>query len=178
MIQIKTLAPTILDALTAVEQGCRKVENDPHFVPEMNQWMIISKGICYGCLATCTLMQLVNKSPKDIIDSFIPDPLDTYKSPVERAIAYGLQPATENVMNGDFSDFEMAINNLRSGDIYQLLKFYNLDTHPKAEDLAEWLFLYQNFTLDSYANKGELITYAEFLRTAFIPKLQTFLELN
>ncbi len=178
MVHIKTLAPTILDALTAVEQGCRKVKNDPLFTPEMNQWMIISKGICYGCLATTTIMQLVDKSPKDIIDSFIPDPLDTYKSPVERAIAYGLQAATENVANADFSDFENAINNLRTSDIMPLLKFYGLDNHPNAEKIAAWLFDYQGFALYSDATKEKLIEYAEFLRSKLIPQLKSLLELN
>jgi hypothetical protein len=178
MVHIKTLAPTILDALTAVEQGCRKVENDPLFVPELTQWMIISKGICYGCIATCTLMQLVNKSPKDIIDSFIPDPLDPYKSPVERAGAYGLQPGTENVVNFDFKDFELAIDNLRSGQIRPLLKFYELDTHPKADEVMAWLFNYQSITLDNYPTKEELIEYADFLRSELIPQLKSLLELN
>jgi hypothetical protein len=178
MVEIKTLAPTILDALKAVALGCRNVQNDPYFTPEMSQWMIISKGVCYGCLATCTILQLVNKSPKDIVDSFISDPLDTYKSTVERAVAYGLQPGTENVITADFPCFELAINSLRTCDVWPLLKFYGLNDHENATEAAEWLLDNQTVILDSYATQDDLIAYSDFLNTVAIPKLQTLLLLN
>jgi len=70
MLQIKELAPTITDAVKAVEMGCRKVQDDAHFKPGMLYWMAIKENVCYGCLATATLLQLTNKTDSDVVNHF------------------------------------------------------------------------------------------------------------
>src|SRR3954468_700012 len=107
MVHIKQLAPTLIDALNAVEQGCRKVQDDTHFVPNMRTFLTVAaKDICIGCLATCTLMQLANKTAKDILDSFNPVLNLNPKQVSDRASAFGIDEGRYNDDISEFSFFE------------------------------------------------------------------------
>jgi len=174
MIQIISLAPTILDAMHAIERGCRKIQSDPCYSPDMGQWLFISNGVCIGCLATCTLLQLTNKSPKDIVDQFVSPSGDCYLYPIDRAEAYGLQPGKENVRTSDLCTFEMAIDSLLTSDIAPLLEFYGLENHVNAKAAIEWLLLHQPDSFERFPTHATLLEYADFLKDQFIPLLTTW----
>jgi hypothetical protein len=171
MKHIKTLAPTLTDALIAVEQGCRKVQNDPHFIPDMLEWMIISEEFCKGCLATCTLMQLTGKSATDIVTCFDPESFLDDKALGERAAAFGLHLPVYSYGESELARFEKAINDLRQGDFRTLLQFYGLDSHINANLALEWLDQYDTPTLGFGATTDDLLTYADFIKEVLIPKV-------
>jgi hypothetical protein len=173
MLQIRTLAPTLIDALKAVELGCRKVQNDPFFVPEMLEWMTICDDICFGCLATIALMHLTGKSGADVVNSFDPESFPSDKAIGERAAAFGLYLPIDNFYYSDVSLFERAINYLREGTLSPLLEFYGLHTHPNAISAAEWLNQDQNPKPDFGTTKDDLLLYADFIKDALIPKIAT-----
>jgi hypothetical protein len=174
MIHLKTLAPTLTDALTAVELGCRRVQTDPHFIPDMLEWMTINEGVCLGCLATCTLMQLTDKSAAEIVNCFDPESFPSDKTLAERAFAFNLHLPVHNFAGSDVALFEKAINYLRQGDLSLLLQFYGLDTHTNVVHATEWLYQYDNPTLGFGTTKDDLLTYANFIRYELIPKIATW----
>jgi hypothetical protein len=176
MMHIKTLAPNLLGALKAVELGCRKIQNDPNFIPDMQEWMTIineevNEKICLGCLATITLMQLTNKSGADIVNCFDPESFPADKSIFERGFAFNLHVPIYNFSESEVALFEKAINCLRQGDLSQLLRFYGLDTHTNADPSIEWLDRYDNPTLGFGTTKEDLLVYADFIRDELIPKI-------
>jgi hypothetical protein len=173
MVPLRALAPTIIDALKAVEMGCRKIQDDPCFLPDMLEWMNIVDTVCVGCLATCTFMQLTGKSGTDIVGSF---PKSTYpedKYFADRALAYGVEIQVDSDTNGDACLFEGAINSLRQNDLVPLLEFYGLDTHKYADDATEWLREFDTPTLGYGTTKEDMLLYADFLRDELIPKMET-----
>lgn len=174
MMHIKTLAPTLKDALKAVELGCRKIQNDPHFIPDMQEWMTINEEVCLGCLATITLMQLTNKSGADIVNCFDPESFPADKAIVERGFAFNLHVPIYNFAESEVALFEKAINCLRQGELPQLLRFYGLDTHTNADTSIEWLDQYDNPTLGFGTTKEDLLIYADFIKDELIPKITTW----
>jgi hypothetical protein len=176
MMQIKALAPTLNDALKAVELGCRKIQNDPCFVPDMSSWMtIVTKDMCVGCLATSTLMQLSNKTGKDIINRFSSssNPIQI----VDRAFAFDIEQQVyrENEDYTDFSFFEAAIDSLRHSELLPLLKFYGLDQHKNAREAVGWFARCYSHTKDYGTGKRDLLFYADFIQDKVIPKMQELL---
>jgi hypothetical protein len=169
MVHIKQLAPTIIDALNAVEQGCRRIQNDPNFAPEMSVWItVISDETCVGCLATCTLMQLANKTGKDILARF-----SRFSNPInvtDRASVYGIEENAYDENFTDFSFFEAALDSLRHSELLPLLKFYGLDQHPNAAEAIEWFN--DTYTLGYGTQKRSLILYARFIKNKLLPRVQ------
>jgi hypothetical protein len=177
MVHIKQLAPTLIDALNAVEQGCRKVQDDTHFVPNMRTFLTVAaKDICIGCLATCTLMQLANKTAKDILDSFNPVLNLNPKQVSDRASAFGIDEGRYNDDISEFSFFEAAIDSLRHSELYPLLKFYGLNEHANAKLATNWVENYNLEILARDTNKRDLICYADFLHSRLIPKMIAFFD--
>lgn len=172
MLQIRELTPTIFDALKAVELGCRGVQNDPYFKPDMLEWMTISDEVCLGCLATTTLMHLTGKSATDIVNCFDPESFPADKAIGERASAYGVYLPVYSFTDNDLARFEKAINYLRQADLSLLLAFYQFDTHKNAPAAIEWLNEYDSPTLGFGATKDDLIVYADFLYTELMPQMK------
>lgn len=178
MVQLKSLAPTILDAIKAVEQGCRKVQDDPYFVPDMTVYMKIKGQVCLGCLATCTLLHLSNKSTIDIINSFSSNSLVSPNCIEHRSEAYGIIVDKYESAFSDISLFESAIDGLRSSDLRPLLEVYQLEDHSNANKAAGWLIDNQSIWLKSDTTKEDLLRYADFLQQKFIPKLEQWFIIN
>jgi hypothetical protein len=167
MVRIKALAPTISDALKAVETGCRKVQDDTQFSPMMSTFMSIENDYCFGCLATCALMQLTDKTAQDLIACFSPGGIEVTKSRTDRAQAFGL---TDDLADVHF--FEYAIDCLRENELFPLLDFYGLDKHEKASHAIEWLQINRKKALRDGATKDDLRKYADFLKNELIPKVE------
>jgi hypothetical protein len=178
MVHIKTIAPTIIDAVKAVELGCRKVQDDPFFRCEMSNWMSIDGQYCDGCLATSTLMHLSKLSSKDIIDE-LPS-IDHFPSvsTLRRSTAYGIEIDEHNIEFCDYALFEKSINSFRLSDIGPLLKFYQLDSHQNARKAAQWLLDNHRHNLTVNTTKEELLPYADFLKDEFIPLLIEWFRSN
>jgi hypothetical protein len=174
MMQIKTLAPTLIDAIAAVEAGCRRGLNDPHFVFYMANWMKITENVCFGCLATATIMQLTNKSGKDILDCFTAVDLGFAKEITDRAAPYNLYREMDGDGYTDLSDFEHAIDSLRHNELFPLLHFYNLGSHPNAKEAGDWFYSHQKERLGYGVSQADLINFADFLRNILAPKLNTW----
>lgn len=172
MIQIKALAPTIIYALKAVEQGCRKVQDDPSFVVDMSAWMTLQGPVCMGCLATSTFIHLSNKSAKEIVNSFPPTNAPASKYLSERAFAYGFEVKRADAAFSQFSSFEASIDSLRRGELHSLLEFYQLQHHPNAYEAEKWLLDNHTIWLNSSATKTDLLRYADFLKELLIPKME------
>lgn len=169
---IRTLAPTIVDAVKAVEQGCLKIQNDPQFQPHMWSWLSIDGQLCFGCLATTTIMHLTNKTGKDIIQTLTKD------SPVTELTFYQLRSTVFDIApqsecgSTDFSLFETAIDNLRYADLWPLLTFYKLQDHTNAREAAKWLSSSQPNDIHYETTKADLVYYGNFLRELLIPLLE------
>lgn len=177
MVRIKALAPTITDALKAVEMGCRKTQNDPCFAPEMSSWLtIVTKDICVGCLATSTLMHLSNKTGKDIINRFLPEALTNLMQISNRAFAYEIEENTYNENFSDFSFFEAAIDSFRHSELFPLLKFYGLEKHANAKEAVKWFNDHNIYTLGYGTQKRDLLLYADFIKHKVIPKIKALLD--
>jgi hypothetical protein len=172
MLQIKQLAPSITHAIKAVEQGCRKIQDDPDFVPEMWTYMTIDGTSCLGCLATSTLLQLTNNSAKQIVKRFSPHDRRSDKFPLDRAAAYGIELDKSNITMSDFFYFETSIDSLRHSELMPLLEFYEMENHQFACEADEWLYHHQTYTLGINTTKADLLKYADFLAGQFIPKLE------
>jgi hypothetical protein len=176
MMQIKTLAPKLNDALNAVELGCHRIQNDSNFVPNMRLFMaVVSEEICVGCLATCTLMQLTNKTGKDILNSFSPSFINS-KNVSDRANVFGIDEGYYNEEISEFSFFEAAIDSLRHNELFPLLKFYGLEKHKNAAEAIKWFVLCNFDTLDTKTTKKDLLTFADFIKNKLIPKIQDWFE--
>jgi hypothetical protein len=171
MTTIKDLAPTIFDAIKAIEQGCRKIQNDPFFSPAMSAWLTIDHHCCLGCLATSTLMQLTNKSGKEIVDHFKTETQPIPTARAERSEAYGLKTDVDNGSYSEMVHFEFAIEFMRNGDIKPLLEFYGLLHHPCCAEATQW-YRQTGIRLPAAAiTKNALKDYADFLKNTFMPKL-------
>jgi hypothetical protein len=166
---IKELAPTILLALLAVEAGCRKIQEDKHFIVDMGTWMTITDEGCRGCLATATFMQLCNKSGLDICNSFSPKAITPHKAAIDRRFAYGIK-----MDRREYDNFECSIDNLRHFELYPLLQLYNLDEHPNAEEAEIWLLNHEGKRLREGTTKTDLLAYADFIKQQLIPKVHTY----
>jgi len=170
MVEMRTLAPTIFDALKAVEQGCRKVLDDPHFKPEMFFWMRIIDNACYGCLATSTLLQLTNKTAKEVVTKFPhTEIIPAEKTAKERASAFGISGEDGTTLHSDFSLFEQAIDSLRRSELMPLLQFYNLAEHENANEADVWLFENNIESMGYGTTKEDLIDYADFIHDSLLP---------
>ncbi len=173
MVNIRTLAPTLTDALHAIELGCRKVQDDPHFQPNMSKWLVLlPNGICMGCLATCTLMQLANKTGKDILEQYAPGALTTAKEITDRSAAFQIEEGRSKSQSSEFASFECAIDSLRHGEIYPLLEFYGLHKHRHTRTIEHWLIDNLTRSVGYNGMKQELLDYADFLKDKLIPKIQ------
>jgi hypothetical protein len=174
MHHIKMLAPTIIDALQALEKGCRK-KDDPHFRFELLFWLSVTEQKCYGCLATATLMQLTNKTGKDLIEFYEPrKEFIKHIEEADRANAYAIEYVSEPVASNDFRLFETAIDALREANLLPLLEFYQLANHINAPQAVEWLYHHQPFHMGFGTNGHDLEQYADFLHATFIPLLQNW----
>lgn len=173
MHSIRTLAPTIVDALQAVEMGCRLAQHDNHFVIRMNSWMTIFNGICYGCLATCTLMRLSHHSASDVVKRLAGKGITAYKSITDRSYAYNIAKDVD-----ELELFEQAIDLLRHNDLYRLLKFYHLHLHPNADLAMEWLLLNRQQKLYEDSTEDDLLVYADFLKDQLIPNMKNWFGYN
>ena len=171
MLKIRTLVPTIFDALRAIEQGCRKVQDDAFFLPNMATWMRIEDGYCMGCLATCTIMEVTGKTGSDLTSHFSYKAIVPYKATSERARAFGIK-------DDDFGLLENAIDLLRFNELYALLKFYGLENHQHTWQAVEWLHSNRNKTLHEGSKKEDLNRYAIFLREQLIPKMEQWFAVD
>lgn len=176
MHPIKSLAPTIFDAIKAIEQGIRKTQNDPLFTPTMGKWMTITPQVCMGCLATSTLMQLTTKSAKDFVEYFSKEELPTNLSRAERSECYGFKVNVDNGSYSELVDFEFAIDFMRAGDIKPLLAFYSLHRHTNANEAAEWFRIAGIRLFDATLSNADLITYADFLKNTLLPKFECWFK--
>jgi hypothetical protein len=173
MANIKTLAPTLFDALKAVELGCRKIQDDPHFQPNMSRWLILlPDGICAGCLATCTLLHLANKTGKDIFDLHSASTVTNLTEIKDRAFAFEIEEGPRQNYYSEFSVFEAAIDCLRHCELYPLLEFYGLSKHRNTRTAEMWLMENQPRSVAYGNTKKELLQYADFLNLKLIPKMQ------
>lgn len=172
MQNMKTLAPTIVSALQAVEQGCRKIQHDPQFQLNMDEWLFVGQNSCFGCLATATLLQLTNKSGKDIMERTAMDDGTHETSVFDRSLAYEIE--IEAVYNPRklLCQFEKAIDCLRRKDLLPLLRFYGLENHQHANEAVAWLLNSPIETFGDDTTKEDVNHYADFLKEVLIPKLQ------
>lgn len=170
MQQIRTLAPTLMDAVNAIEQGCRKVQNDPVFIPDMQEWLYISDRFCWGCLATCTLLQLTNMNAQDVVNQFPEKKLYKKLELDKRASTYNIATNEEN-SNAELGWFELSINRLRTGSLQPLLKFYKLEDHPCYDRATEWYNHLDAPILDK-STKEAMKKFADFLHKTLIPQLE------
>jgi hypothetical protein len=166
---LKDLAPTILFTLLAVEAGCKKIQGDKHFIPDMATWMTVTHEGCRGSLATATLMQLCNKSGLDICNSFSPKAITLHKAAYDRMYAYGIK-----MDRRQYDNLECSIDNLRNFELLPLLQLYNLDEHPNAEEAEVWLLNQQAKRLREGTTKNELLMYVDFLKHQLIPKVRAY----
>ncbi len=169
MVRIKDVAPTVIDALKTVEQGCRKIQEDTQFSPMMSTFMEIENGICFGCLATCTLMKLTGKTATELIPHFPPESIKASNDPAGRRDAFGFESDTV-----DFQRFEYAIDSLRDNELYPLLSYYGLFAHENALEAITWLTEHHKETLTDPSTKDDLRRYADFLHDVFIPKIESW----
>lgn len=178
MQQLKTLAPTIIDAFVAVEQGCRQVHNDQHFQVDIGSWLRIIDNACYGCLATVTLMQLAKMTSKTLLQHFVSSTNQIVQTTQEsRALAFGLD--FESLSNRvSFSWFESVIDYLRYSDIAGLLAFYNLQDHENAIEAKQWVYDNQPADIGMEADKSDLLKYADFLKNELIPRMTNWFPGN
>jgi len=172
MLQIKQLAPTIFDALKAIEQGCRKIQDDPHYEPEMLYWMVIMEDVCYGCLSTVTLLQLAGKTGKEVANSFSPGDLICEKGTFARASALGITAERFTALYSEFRLFERAIDSFRKYELLPLLEFYNLAEHENAEIAKLWFLEYKPNTIGYGTTKIKMLEYAGFLKEVVIPTME------
>lgn len=174
MQKVKDLAPTIIDALKALEQGCRTIQQDNHFRLNVCSWLHIIDNVCYGCLATTTLMQLTNKTGKDLVKSLavVTDAGEDITDQ-ERTNAYGLADESDNPFS-DLTLFEMAIDNLRYKDLKPLLQYYDLPYHENADIAAQCYYYTQPRTIGISVAKRDLLDYADYLKNQFIPKMESW----
>ena len=167
MLRLRALAPNVTDALKAIEMGCRKVQDDPHFSPMMSTFMSIENEYCFGCLATCALMQLTDKSARDLVACFSAEVVEATKSRADRAHAFGLADDLPDV-----HFFEYAIDSLRENELFPLLDFYRLDKHAKALEAINWLRKHHKKALREGTTKMDLSAYADFLKEELIPRVE------
>jgi len=172
---MKALAPTIFSALQAVEQGCRKIQHDPQFEVDMEEWLFVGQNTCFGCLATATLLQLTNRTGKDIMNRIPMDYGRHETSVFDRSLAYEIE--IEAVYNPQklLCQFENAIDRLRKKDLLPLLRFYGLENHQHANEAVAWLKTRDETLLDG-TTKEDVNHYADFLKEVLIPKMQTFFQ--
>jgi hypothetical protein len=167
MEQMKALAPTVIDALNAVELGCRKAVNDTYFSPYMHAWMRIFAGTCLGCLATATLMHLTQKTGKDIVKRYASAFVIGSLPVPERVSTYGLEEDYN-----DFVLFENAVDSLRRGDLLPLLELYGLSKHRSANEAIAWLHGHHTYFEDFTTTKEEMSIYADFVKDVLMPKMR------
>jgi len=164
MVHIHELAPTIMEAVKAVETGCRKVQDDPHYRCDTLRDTAIFNSIFYGGVAAIALLQLTEKSASDIVKR-VPTSKDLlYLTEKDKADAFGV---------GSITVFEDAMNSFGQNALNPLLKFYALDRHKNAATAAKWLGTFPATIVQSYfAEKENLIPYADHLKYRVLPKLQ------
>lgn len=172
MQKLRTLAPTIVDAVKAVERGCIKIQNDPQFRPRMWSWLSIAGELCFGCLATSTLMHLTNKTGRDIVQSLSKgSALSEEIGNQSRALVFDIDQQSFADCT-DFYWFESAIDSLRRSDLWPLLHYYNLQDHTNAREALTWLVQNQPDEQQGEITKIDLEYYADFLRNVLIPKIE------
>jgi hypothetical protein len=174
MVQLRALAPTIVDAVKAVELGCRKIQDDPFFTCNMVNWMAADYRDCMGCLATITLMQLSNNSTTDIVKRLPGNHYFSSVSPTRRADLYGIEIDQFNIGTCDFKFFEEAIDSFRQYDLRPLLTFYGLESHQNAYTASKWLLDNDRYSLGEETTNKDLIPYADFLKNELIPKMEAW----
>jgi hypothetical protein len=167
MLRLRALAPTVTDALKAIEMGCRKVQDDPHFSPMMSTFMSIENDYCFGCLATCALMQLTDTTANDLIAHFPHDRIKASKEAADRRDAFGFEG---DIIN--FQRFEYAIDSLRDYELYPLLSYYGLDRNEQAIEAITWLREQRKETLIVGTTKDDLRKYTDFLKDELIPRVE------
>jgi hypothetical protein len=98
------------EALEAMIKGLRKYSRRKNFEVNMSHFGGSSEGICFGCAATCTVQQIINKD-------FTPT---TIESAAIRSIAL-------DVVKDDLDRFEYAIDNARSGMMGSLFRYFSIN---------------------------------------------------
>jgi hypothetical protein len=177
MVRIQQLAPTLIDALQAVEQGCRRVQDDRHFYPVMVEWLKLGgQDHCIGCLATSTFMQLSNKTGKDILNRFSDAVLAYPYEPNNRPSIFDIEEGRSKEGLTEFHYFEAAVDSLRHNELFPLLKFYGLDQHTNAEQAIVWYRKNNTWPLDCYTTRKQLLPYADFIKNQLIPKIQELIN--
>jgi hypothetical protein len=174
MTTIYALAPTIIDAVKAIDQGCRKILNDPIYQPDLEEWLCISNQFCWGCLATSTLMQLTHLNGTAILAQ-CSSTIDYQKFDLDqRAAIYGIAPNEEGSY-ADLGYFEIAINRLRLGDLQPLLNLYKLQNHPNYEQAIDW---YKKSVIPKLdvSTKKNMMLYGYLLKTNLIPQLEIWFK--
>jgi len=176
MTQIKTLAPTILHAIKAVEEGCRKIQDDPNFIFDMGCLMVTKASTCYGCLSTTTLLYLTNKTTADIIKSGFRDYKQSSQDRRNKAYALGIEEDADKKDILDLVEFEKCINSFGQRDLKPLLLYYGMDNHKNAAKALTWLSDYPNYSYPNlYLENDDLLPYADQLKYLILPNLEEWL---
>ena len=125
MKSIKEVLPKPSDAINAMIVGLMEIpKKNKNFKVDMGTFGTKDGNICYGCAATCTTFQALNKKiTGDNID--------------------GLFREESNQYPDDIGRFESVIDELRMGDLDFLFEFYGLDIVYPDEYLSE---IYSDFT--------------------------------
>jgi len=117
MRTIKELLPKPSDAIKAMLAGLQKADHERGFQIDMSTYGAVSdedecgsEPICFGCAATCAIQHLLGRP-------FLPEEIDDRSK----------HAAVLNVHWQEVNAFETAIDNFRTGFIYVLFRFYELD---------------------------------------------------
>jgi hypothetical protein len=141
-------------AVRAMVEGLRDIKTRDDFEIDMSSYGDSDEEgtICFGCAATVTLMRVTGVT-------FTPDTIGQDR--VDRMIAMGMDP-TDTFSYYELQAFEMAINNLRLGNVYVFLRGF-LDSNT-SRSLAEDITvprLGDNYTIDQLANYEILANWLE-----------------
>lgn len=125
MISIREKAPTPKAAVEAMIRGLRSSESWDHFALDMSTFGRIKGEICFGCAATCTLIQL---SEKELSEVDFKGHIINLLSSRHRAQGLGF------ISTDELSDFEDAIDEFRCGHVQYLGDFYGVEM-PEVDEL-------------------------------------------
>lgn len=117
---IKELAPKPSDAVQAMVDGLLEQSKRTDFAIEMTTFGMATKGVCFGCAATCTIQKMIGIN-------FNNETIESRYNTVDKILQTRWTGQPFELDHLGFREFEIAIDNLRKGYVDFLFKFYHVN---------------------------------------------------